>query len=76
MAEQRCIVTFPSTHMALRAERLARHAGIPVQMIPAPRRLSADCNMAMETSPENRDVLHELLIAEHVDCHLTAYPDL
>lgn len=68
MAEARCIVIFPSTHFALRAERAALAAGIPAQMIPVPRDISPDCNMGMEVSVEHEGALRTLLAAKGVDC--------
>jgi hypothetical protein len=68
MPDERCILTFPSTHFALRAERAAKEAGIPVRMIPVPRRLSADCNIGMEAPVEQEDQLRALLAAKSVEC--------
>ncbi|MFH1732705.1 MAG: DUF3343 domain-containing protein [Planctomycetota bacterium] len=68
MAEARCIVIFPSTHFALRAERAALEAGIPAQMIPVPRHMSPDCNMGMEVPIEQENQLRALLADKGVDC--------
>ena len=68
MPDERCIVTFPSTHFALRAERAAEEAAIPVTMIPVPRDISPDCHMGMEVSVEQADRLRALLAAKGVDC--------
>ena len=62
------IVIFPSTHLALRAERVAQEAGIPVIMIPVPRHISTDCNMGMRVSSERRDSLRALLSSEGIEC--------
>lgn len=74
MADDRCIVIFPSTHMALRAERVARAASIAVKMIPVPRQLSADCNVGMETGGENTESLRCLFETEGVDFRFAAWP--
>ena len=68
MPEEYYIVTFPSTHLALRAERVAHKAGIPVVMIPVPRQLSADCNMGMRIRRKRGDSLKALLASEGVAC--------
>ena len=68
MPDERCIVTFPSTHFALRAERVAKKAGIAVRMIPVPRRLSSDCNIGMEAPVEEEKQLGELLADNGVEC--------
>ena len=70
---ERCIVTFPSTHFAIRAERAAHKSGIPVRMIPVPRRISADCNMGMEASIDQRDSLQAVLTAEGIKCNLVTW---
>ncbi len=41
------IVTFFTTHAALRAEKVLKEAGIAAELIPAPRALSADCTIAL-----------------------------
>ena len=68
MPDERCIVTFPSTHFALRAERAAKEVAIPVTMIPVPRDISSDCHMGMEVPIEQADLLKGFLAAKGVDC--------
>ena len=68
MPEEHCIVVFPSTHYALKAERGAIDAGIDIRMIPVPRKLSPDCTMGMETSIENEDALRKALHTVNVEC--------
>lgn len=46
------VLTFPSTHYALKAEKLCKNDGIQVAMIPLPRELSADCGVALIVRPE------------------------
>lgn len=70
MSDARCIITFPNTHHALRAERVAGAAGVSTRMIPVPRYLSADCNVGMETSVEDGGELVILLRAKKVECRL------
>jgi hypothetical protein len=73
MPEEQCIVTFPSTYMALRAERVAKKAGIPVRMVPVPRRLSPDCNMGMAVSAEHRDSVKSHLESEGVESKIVLW---
>ncbi|MDQ3310366.1 MAG: DUF3343 domain-containing protein [Gemmatimonadota bacterium] len=47
------LFTFASTHHALWAEELARDAGIPVEVVPAPPAARARCNLALECLPED-----------------------
>ncbi len=63
-----CIVTFSNTHMALRAETVAKRAGLPIKMIPVPRELSADCNMGMRSSVGGEAALKALLVEKGIEC--------
>ncbi|HBG22816.1 MAG TPA: hypothetical protein DDW83_06130 [Peptococcaceae bacterium] len=46
------VLTFPSTHYALKAEKLCKKDGIRVAMIPLPRELSTDCGVSLIVCPE------------------------
>ncbi len=70
---ERCIVIFPSTHFAIRAERAAQKAGIAVRMIPVPRRISPDCNMGMETSLDLKNTLKSVLTAKGIECNFATW---
>ena len=41
------VVTFYSTSVAMRAEKVSKGAGCAVKLIPTPRHLSADCGTAL-----------------------------
>jgi hypothetical protein len=43
----RLIVTFPSSHAALAAERALLGAGLPVELIPVPRQIRSDCGFCL-----------------------------
>lgn len=70
---ERCIVTFPSTHYAIRAERAAMKSGIPIRMIPVPRQISANCNMGMEASIDQTDSLRAVLETQGIECHFVRW---
>lgn len=53
--------TFSTTHHALWGEEVARDAGIPVEVIPAPAAARARCNLALETLLETTDALDAAL---------------
>jgi hypothetical protein len=74
MIEGRCIVVFPSTHMALRGERIAKESGIAARMVPVPRHLSPDCNMGMEAYQEDADRLRMVLSTANVEFDIPAGP--
>jgi hypothetical protein len=65
------IVTFPNTHLALKAERVAKGLGIPMKMIPVPRDMSSDCNMGMRVTTEHRERLRDALRSKGVECDFT-----
>lgn len=48
-----CLITFDSTHHALRAETLLEAAGLTIMIIPTPRELSASCGLAITYRPED-----------------------
>lgn len=48
------VLTFPSSHQALKAEKICRDAGICVTLIPLPREISADCGVSLIVRSEMR----------------------
>jgi len=48
------VVTFYSTSVAMRAEKVSKGAGYTVKLIPTPRHISADCGTALRI--EDKDV--------------------
>jgi len=68
VADEVCIVTFPTTHAALRAQDAAGEQGIPARMIPVPRGISADCNLGMEVAIADMERLRPLLRAKGIEC--------
>ncbi|HEX6371672.1 MAG TPA: DUF3343 domain-containing protein [Longimicrobium sp.] len=63
---RRTIFTFDTTHHALWAEEVAQARGIPADVIPAPPAARARCNLALETLPEEVDLLAAALDEEGV----------
>lgn len=58
--------TFDTTHHALWAEEVARDAGIPAEVVPAPPAARARCNLALESLSDDADQLAEALGAAGV----------
>jgi hypothetical protein len=54
------VVTFYSTSVAMRAEKVAKGAGCTVKLIPMPRHLSADCGTALRIQSEDLDKMRKL----------------
>jgi hypothetical protein len=42
-----CVGTFHTTYAVLKAEKLLLGIGVPVSMIPVPRRISSNCGIAI-----------------------------
>lgn len=55
------VFTFPSSHHALRAEKICQEAGLPVLLIPVPREISSDCGVALITPFELQEKSGDLL---------------
>ena len=51
------VVLFYSTSLAIRAEKIAKRAGIDVKLIPTPRHLSSDCGTALRFNAEDKDII-------------------
>ena len=47
-----CVITFPSTHYALRAEKLLKDAHMEIALVPVPRHISSDCGICVELDCE------------------------
>jgi hypothetical protein len=60
------LFTFDTTHHALWAEEVAREAGIPAEVVPAPAAARARCNLALETLPEKVESLAAELSAAEI----------
>lgn len=55
------ILLFDSIHDVLGAERLFKERGVPVDLVPTPRMLSADCGMAIAVGGGHRDAVAAIL---------------
>ncbi len=57
----RLIVTFSSTRDAIMAERTCLQNGLACQAIPLPREISAECGIALQINPLDKDAVASLL---------------
>lgn len=44
----KCVFLFESVHRVMRAEKVLKEKGIPVDLIPVPREINSDCGVAVE----------------------------
>ena len=55
------ILIFRGTHQVLSAEKRLKGGGVPLRLIPVPRRLTPDCGLAIRIPLGGRDRARELL---------------
>ena len=53
----RLILTFETTTMALKMEKICHAAGAPGRLIPVPREITAGCGLSWLASPEEKEIL-------------------
>ena len=64
--EDRYIVTFESTHYALRVEKLLQDL-LPVELIPTPRQITASCGLSLILPARHLEAVQEVLAAAGLD---------
>lgn len=62
-----CLVTFDTTHMALRFEKTCRQADLAVRIVPVPRELSASCGLACRYPCEAEEAVRRLVEEEKIE---------
>ena len=55
------ILIFRGTHQVLSAEKRLKGGGVPLRLIPVPRRLTSDCGLAIRITLAHRDRAREIL---------------
>lgn len=69
------VLTFPSSHHALRAEEILKESGIPVVLIPMPTEIRSDCGVALVVPCHCQEKAEERLRREEepptASCRLT-----
>jgi len=63
------VAVFPTVHHVMAAERAFERAGVPCDLIPMPRELSADCGMALAFRPVELDAARPLLRRAELRLH-------
>lgn len=63
---EKCYFTFPTTHQAIRAEKVLEKTGWKFKMVPVPRRISASCGIALCCLPEEAESMKAYLEKEAV----------
>jgi len=55
------ILIFRGTHQVMSVEKRLKGAGVPLRLIPVPRRLSSNCGLAIRIPLDQRDRVREIL---------------
>lgn len=55
------ILIFRGTHQVLSAEKRLKGGGVPLRLIPVPRRLTSDCGLAIRIPFDHRAPAREIL---------------
>lgn len=55
------ILIYRGTHQVLSAEKRLKRGGVPMRLIPVPRRLTSDCGLAIRIPLDQRDHAREVL---------------
>lgn len=64
VAEGHLLAVFNSAHRVMKAEGSLKAKGLPILLIPAPRKLQTDCGLAIRFSEEDRSGIMAALEAE------------
>ncbi|MBP2682624.1 MAG: hypothetical protein H6Q79_663 [Deltaproteobacteria bacterium] len=55
------ILIFRGTHQVLSAEKRLKGGGVPLRLIPVPRRLTSDCGLAIRIPLDHRERARDIL---------------
>ena len=62
----RIIISFNTTHAAIKSERVCMREKVPCTMIALPRQIASDCGVAMEIQPNDEGVVGTVLTSENI----------
>ena len=60
------ILIFRGTHQVLSAEKRLKRAGVPMRLIPVPRRLTSDCGLAIRVPLAEKGRARQVLAAARI----------
>lgn len=55
------IITFGSTHKALKAEKVLKEHGLPFRLMPTPKTLAAFCDLCIAFQEQDREAIENAL---------------
>ena len=60
------ILIFRGTHEVMTAEKHLKKGGVPMRLIPVPRRLTSDCGLAIRINPEEAGRARQVLVGANL----------
>ena len=67
MDEKFYVVSFDSTHHAIRAEKLFKESNLNVRMMPTPREITASCGLSIRFEESNLEEVEEIIAKEDLN---------
>ncbi|GAA0225996.1 DUF3343 domain-containing protein [Metaclostridioides mangenotii] len=61
------IVSFNSTHHAIRSEKLIKEHEVAITMLPTPREISASCGLSVKFSKDDLEAIKKILTDNEID---------
>lgn len=61
------VITFPSSHLAMHANKLFSNSIIDCEIIPTPRQISSECGFTILGDVENMVILQEFIRKNKID---------
>lgn len=55
------LISFNSTHHAIRTEKLLEEAGMKILTLPTPREIAASCGLSIKFELEDKDKVNEIM---------------
>lgn len=61
------LISFNSTHHAIKSEKLLKEKGYELTILPTPREITASCGISIAIDPEKIDEISEYLESNDID---------
>ncbi|MTI46213.1 DUF3343 domain-containing protein [Sporosalibacterium faouarense] len=59
--EQYCVITFNSTHHAIKGEKVLNEKGLDIRTIPTPREITASCGLSIRFATEDLEKVRKII---------------
>jgi len=67
------LISFESTHMAIKSEKLLKEVNLDIRIIPVPREITSSCGLSLRINPTDYKRSREILIENQIEisgCYL------